>query len=362
MLSWAPGRANLIGEHTDYSGGFVLPFAIGLGTVAAAAPRDDGRLRCWSLDDGAVGEVAIAELAPGRVEGWAAYPQGIAWALREAGLEVAGADILVGTSLPLSSGLSSSAALLCAVGLALSELASAELDARELALLAQRAEAEVAGVPTGVMDQLAVMLGRDGHAILIDTQTLAADAVPLAPREAGLALLVLDTRVPRRLAEGAYGERRAQCEQAARILGVDALRDASPEDVEARAADLGDVLHRRARHVTTENARVLEAVAALRGGDFAVLGALLDASHASLRDDYEVSAPALDLAVGSAIAAGALGARMTGAGFGGCALALVPAERVDAVATAVAGAFESAGLDEPETFEVTPAAGARRLG
>jgi galactokinase len=360
-LWWAPGRVNLIGEHTDYNDGFVFPFAIDLGTVAAAAPRDDGRLRCFSLEEDETGDVAVAELAPGRVEGWTAYVQGMAWALREAGVELRGADVLVATTLPLGSGLSSSAALECAVGIALAELHGAELERRELALLAQRAESAVAGVPTGAMDQLASMLGEEGRALFVDTRDLDVEPVPLAVADEGLALLVLDTNVPRRLAEGAYGERRAQCEEAARLLGVRSLRDASPDAVEARATDLGDVLHRRARHVTTENARVLEAVEALRAADFPRLGRLLDASHASLRDDYEVSAPALDLAVDAATGAGALGARMTGAGFGGCALALVPAGAVAAVDAAVAEAFAAAALDPPATFEVAPAAGARRL-
>ena len=360
-LWWAPGRVNLIGEHTDYNDGFVFPFAIDLGTVAAAAPRDDGRLRCFSLDEDEVGDVAVCDLAPGRVEGWTAYVQGMAWALREGGLELRGADVLVATTLPLGSGLSSSAALECAVGVALVDLHGAALERRELALLAQRAESAVAGVPTGAMDQLASMLGEEGAALFVDTRDLDVEPVPLAVAEKGLALLVLDTNVPRRLAEGAYGERRAQCEEAARILGVPSLRDASPKAVEPRRADLGDVLHRRARHVTSENARVLEAVEALRAGDFAALGLLLDASHASLRDDYEVSAPALDLAVEAATGAGALGARMTGAGFGGCALALVPADAVAAVDAAVTDAFTAAGLDAPATFEVAPAGGARRL-
>jgi galactokinase len=360
-LWWAPGRVNLIGEHTDYNDGYVFPFAIDRGTVAAAARRDDGRLRLWSLDADAVGDVGVRELAPGRVEGWTAYPQGIAWALREAEVAVPGADVLVATSLPQGSGLSSSAALLCAVGLALVELADATLTARELALLAQRAETEVAGVPTGAMDQLASMLGRDGHAIFLDTRTLETEPVRLAVRDAGLVLLVVDTCVPRRLADGAYAERRAQCEEAARILGVDALRDATPEGVVSAEAELGDVLTRRARHVVTEDVRVLEAVDALREREWTRLGALLAASHASLRDDYEVSARALDVAVDACTDAGALGARMTGAGFGGCALALVPAPATDAVAAAVTEAFARGRLGTPEVFEVAPAAGARRL-
>jgi galactokinase len=360
-LWWAPGRVNLIGEHTDYNDGFVLPFAIERGTIAAAARRDDGRLRCWSLEEEEVGDVSVAHLAPGRVEGWTAYPQGMAWALQDAGVELGGADLLVGTTLPQGSGLSSSAALECAVGLALAELFTAELEPRRLALLAQRAETEVAGVPSGAMDQLAAMLGLEGHAVFIDTLTVAVEPVPLAVGDAGLALLVVDTHVPRRLAEGAYGERRAECEEAARILGIRSLRDASPEDVEACADDLGDVLHRRARHVTTENARVLEAVEALRESDFPRVGRLMRASHASLRDDYDVSAVALDVAVAAADDAGALGARMTGAGFGGCALALVPAATVETGATAVAAAFAAAELHQPSTFGVVPAGGARRL-
>jgi len=360
-LWWAPGRVNLIGEHTDYNDGFVFPFAIDLGTVAAAARRNDGRLRCWSLDEDEAGDVSIAELAPGRVEGWTAYPQGMAWALREEGVELIGADVVVATTLPQGSGLSSSAALECAAGLALAELAGAALPPRVLALVAQRAESEVVGVPSGAMDQLAAMLGREGHAIFIDTRSLDIEAVPLAVSAAGLTLLVLDTNIPRRLAEGAYGERRRQCEHAAHLLGVPSLRDATPEVVDARAGDLGDVLHRRARHVTTENGRVLEAVAALRAHDFGRLGELLGASHRSLRDDYEVSAPVLDVAVDAAIDAGAVAARMTGAGFGGCALALVPVDRAHAVEAAVADAFAAAGLGEPRTFEVSPAAAARRL-
>ena len=360
-LWWAPGRANLIGEHTDYNDGFVFPFALDLGTVAAAARRDDGRLRLWSVDQAETADVAVAELEPGRVEGWTAYPQGIAWALREAGVDVGGADVVVGTTLPLGSGLSSSAALECAVGLALAELAGATVEPADLALLAQRAESELAGVPTGAMDQLAAMLGRDGHALFIDTRSLDVEHVPLAVADAALALLVLDTRAPRRLAEGAYAERRAQCEEAAQVLGVPSLREAAPEDVELLAAELGDVLVRRARHVTRENARVLEAHDALRAHDFARIGELLVASHASLRDDYEVSALPLDVAVDAALAAGALGARMTGAGFGGCALALAPADRVAAVESAVADGFAAAGLGEPRVFEVSPAGAARRL-
>ena len=358
---WAPGRVNLIGEHTDYNDGFVLPFAIDRGTVAAARRRDDGVLRCWSAQEGGSDDVTIDALASDGLDGWSAYPKGVAWVLRERGVRLGGADLVFDSTLPEGSGLSSSAALECAAALALGELHDAGLEPAEVARVAQRAETEVVGVPSGIMDQVASMLGHERHALFLDTRTLETQPIPLDVAAAGLELVVVDTRVPRRLAEGAYGERRASCEEAARVLGVPALRDATPELVEESRERLGDVGHRRARHVVTENARVLAAVEALRAGDFDRLGPLLDASHASLRDDYEVSAPGLDLAVDASRAAGAIGARMTGAGFGGSALALVPTGLVEEVERQVVAAFADAGLDEPEVFRVAPAAGARRL-
>jgi galactokinase len=357
----APGRVNLIGEHTDYNDGFVLPAAIDRQVLAAAGRRGDGRLRLWSLQAGPPADLALAEVGPGRVEGWAAYPAGVAWALGQAGVELGGADVVVDGDVPAGSGLSSSAALECATATALADLGGAGLDRVALAGLARRAENEVVGVPSGVMDQMVSMLGRAGHALFLDTRSLATEQVPLPLEAAGLCLVVLDTRAGHRLVDGAYADRRAACEAAAAVLGVPALRDATPEQVEAAAEALGDPGLRRARHVVTENARVLEAVAWLRSGDLDRLGPLLAASHASLRDDYEVSSPELDTAVEAAVDAGAVGARMTGAGFGGSAIALVRADLAGRVGDRAAEAFAAAGFGPPEVTAVVPSDGARRL-
>ncbi len=377
---FAPGRVNLIGEHTDYADGFVLPVAIDRGVLVAAGPRDDGRLRCWSLQEPAPADLRVEAIGPGKVEGWAAYPAGVAWALtrpatagEEAGAEPAaprepleplgGADLVVDGDVPAGAGLSSSAALECATALALAELwgALGRLGPVELAATARRAEVEVVGMPCGVMDQMISMLGRAGHALFLDTRTLATEQLPLGLEAAGLRLLVIDTRATHRLVEGAYAERRASVEAAARVLGVPALRDATPELVEASAAALGDPGLRRARHVVTENARVLATVELLRAGGLDRLGPLLAASHASMRDDFEISCPELDTAVSAAVAGGALGARMTGGGFGGSALALVPDALVDRVTTAVLAAFEVAGFRRPEVIPVLVSGGAQRV-
>jgi galactokinase len=357
----APGRVNLIGEHTDYNDGFVLPAAIDRLVRVAAGRRRDGRLRLWSLQAEPPVDLAVAEVGPGRVDGWAAYPAGVAWALERAGVEVTGADLVVDGDVPAGSGLSSSAALECATAVALADLHGAELDGPTLAALARRAENEVVGVPSGVMDQMVSMLGRAGHALFLDTRSLETEQVPLPLEETGLRLVVLDTRAGHRLVDGAYADRRAACEAAAATLGVPALRDATLEQVEQYGAALGDPGLRRARHVVTENARVLAAVELLRAGDLERLGPLLAASHASLRDDYEVSSDELDTAVEAAVEAGAVGARMTGAGFGGSAIALVPAGLVGPVADRVADAFAAAGFAAPEVTAVVPSDGARRL-
>jgi galactokinase len=357
----APGRVNLIGEHTDYNDGFVLPAAIDRQVLAAAGRRGDGRLRLWSLQAGPPADLALAEVGPGRVEGWAAYPAGVAWALGQAGVELRGADVVVDGDVPAGSGLSSSAALECATATALADLYGAGLDRVALAGLAHRAENEVVGVPSGVMDQMVSMLGRAGHALFLDTRSLATEQVPLPLEAAGLCLVVIDTRAGHRLVDGAYADRRAACEAAAAVLGVPALRDATPEQVEAAAAALGDPGLRRARHVVTENGRVLEAVALLRAGELDRLGPLLAASHASLRDDYEVSSPELDTAVAAAVDAGAVGARMTGAGFGGSAIALARADLAGRVAERAAEAFAAAGFGPPEITAVVASDGAHRL-
>jgi galactokinase len=357
----APGRVNLIGEHTDYNDGFVLPAAIDRLVRVAAGRSGGGRLRLWSLQAGPPADLALADVGPGRVDGWAAYPAGVAWALATAGVEVGGADLVVDGDVPAGSGLSSSAALECATATALADLHGAGLDRPALAALARRAENEVVGVPSGVMDQMVSMLGRAGHALFLDTRSLESEQVPLALEAAGLRLVVVDTRAGHRLVDGAYADRRAACQAAAATLGVAALRDATIDRVEAAAEALGDPGLRRARHVVTENARVLAAVELLRAGDLDRLGPLLAASHASLRDDYEVSSPELDTAVDAAVEAGAVGARMTGAGFGGSAIALVPAGLVGRVADRVGRAFAAAGFGPPEVATVTPSDGARRL-
>jgi galactokinase len=357
----APGRVNLIGEHTDYNDGFVLPAAIDRLVLAAAGRRPGNRLRLWSLQAEPPADLALAEIGPGRVGGWAAYPAGVAWALGQAGVEVGGTDVVVDGDVPAGSGLSSSAALECATATALADLHGAGLDRPTLAGLARRAENEVVGVPSGAMDQMVSMLGRAGHALFLDTRSLDSEQVPLPLEAAGLRLVVLDTRAGHRLVDGAYADRRAACEAAAAVLGVAALRDATLEQVEAAAEALGDPGRRRARHVVTENARVLEAVQLLRAGDLDRLGPLLAASHASLRDDYEVSSPELDTAVEAATDAGAVGARMTGAGFGGSAIALVAADLLDRVADRVRAAFAAAGFGPPEITPVVPSDGARRL-
>src|SRR4051812_21884965 len=333
----APGRVNLIGEHTDYNGGFVLPIAIDRVTTVAVAARGGGTLRCHSLqmDDNS---------------GWTKYVEGVVRALDDEGVDVGGADVLVDSDVPPGAGLSSSAALEVAAAAALGAMAGAVLDPRRLAHVAYRAETEFAGVPVGIMDQTVVALAEEDHALFLDTRSLETEQVPFDPSSGDLHVVVVDSGVRRRLDDGRYAERRRQCEAAATALGVDLLRDATLEQVEAAAMD--DTLKRRARHVVTEDERVLRAVDLLRAGDIPGLGPLLLASHASLRDDFEVSIPELDRIVEEAMARGALGARMTGGGFGGCAIVLVPGAARDGVF----GAFEDAA------FEVRAVGGVRRTG
>ena len=357
----APGRVNLIGEHTDYNDGFVLPFAIEARTTVAATPRPDGvlRMRSAQLPAGDV-SVALDDVAPGRPDGWAAYVAGIVWAARASGHGVGGMDLLVDGRVPLGGGLSSSHALECAVALAVNDLFGLGLDTHALARLTQRAENEFVGAPTGLMDQLASLRCTRGHALFLDTRSLDEEQVPLDPGADALALLVVDTRVHHSHGDGSYGNRRAACERAAKELGVRSLRDVETEGLEERLAGLDDELRRRARHVVTENARVVAAVEALRGRDWPRLGVLMGESHTSLRDDYEVSCPELDATVDVSARAGAVGARMTGGGFGGSAVVLVPSDRLAAVRTQVAQMFARNGWAEPRTFQVSASDGAHR--
>jgi galactokinase len=357
----APGRVNLIGEHTDYNDGFVLPFAIAQGVRAAASRRDDGVLGLRSrqaADEPAT--VALGTLSPGKPAGWAAYPAGVAWALAEYGCAVGGASIAIDADLERGAALSSSAALECATALALTGLYGLNVRRPDLAALARRAENEFVGVPCGIMDQSASLLCEQGHALLLDCRSGESSAVPLDLAAAGLVLLVVDTRVRHALSDGRYAERRRSCEKAAAALGVLSLRDVTddPGAVE-RLAD--PVLRRRARHVVSENARVLETVGLLRAGDAARCGPLLTASHASLRDDFEVSWPEADATVDAAVAGGALGARMTGGGFGGAVIALAGAAAGEGVLASIDDVFAGQGWPAPRYLEALPSAGARRL-
>ncbi|MBO1413435.1 galactokinase [Streptomyces sp. FH025] len=359
----APGRVNLIGEHTDYNDGFVLPIALPHTTRVAARRREDGRLRLYSAQgDGTITDLALDALAPGVVASWAAYPAGVCWALAEAGFAIGGADLFIDSDVPTGAGLSSSAALECATAVALNDLYELGLTAPELALIAQRAENAFVGVPCGVMDQMASACCTDGTALFLDTRTLEQRHVPLDLAAAGLRLLVIDTRVKHDLGDGAYAALRAGCERAAELLGLPALRDLPAAGLEAALDRLPDELRPLVRHVVTENGRVAAAIEHLDGGRIAELGPILTAGHASLRDDFRVSCPETDLTVEAAVAAGALGARMTGGGFGGSVIVLVEAERVAEVSAAVEGAFRSAGFAAPVTFTAVPSAGARRVG
>ncbi|MFE5913112.1 galactokinase [Streptomyces wedmorensis] len=359
----APGRVNLIGEYTDFNDGFVLPLALPHTTVAAVSRRDDGVLRLHSADiDGGIVQLEVDALEPLSGGGWAAYPAGVVWALREAGHPVAGADVHLTSTVPTGAGLSSSAALEVVTALALNDLFGLGLSRPELARIAQRAENAFVGVPCGVMDQMASACAEEGHALHLDTRDLSYRQVPFDLAREGLQLLVVDTRVKHALGDGAYAERRAGCEAGARALGVKALRDVSAAHLSESLALLGDeTILRYVRHVVTDNARVERVIALLDAGDTRAVGPVLTEGHASLRDDLRVSCAELDLVVEAANAAGALGARMTGGGFGGSAVVLVDADRAEAVSAAVVEAFAAAGHAVPGIFPAVPSAGARRL-
>jgi galactokinase len=363
----APGRVNVIGEHTDYNEGFVLPMAIDRYTVVAAAPRTDGTLRVVSAaGDQRVIEVALDALAPGSPDGWAAYPAGVAWALRGARIlpdGFGGADLAFVSSVPVGAGLSSSAALECSTGLALAGLAGTaeSLSQAELARLAQYAENAYAGVPCGPLDQLSSAFGQDGAVLFIDTRSFAITPHPFDLAAARLTLLVIDTKVSHDLGDSGYPARRASCEKAAAALGVPALRDLGPTDLARAEAELDPVSFRRVRHVVTENERVERFVSLLTEGELSgdrltTAGELLTASHASLRDDFEVSCTELDVVVDAALRGGAHGARMTGGGFGGSAIALVSLDEAEQVRRTVLDAYPRA-----EIFQAVPAQGAHRV-
>jgi galactokinase len=337
----APGRVNLIGEHTDYNEGFVLPMAIDRAVWIALRPRGDRRVKLHSLEFSDPLEFVLDEIRPG--EGWGEYARGVAWALQEAGFTLQGWEGVVAGNVPVGAGLSSSAALELALCRAFGCVSPWQWEGTAMAKLAQRAEGEWVGVRSGIMDQLIAAEGRAGCALLIDCRSLATTPVPL-PED--VRVLVLDTGTRRELVSSAYNERVAQCRAAANFFGVAALRDLSRVRLEAGAGALDDVILRRARHVVSESIRTLQAVQALQRGDLATFGQLMDESHASLRDDYEVSSPELDSMVEIARAQqGCWGARMTGAGFGGCAVAIVEADAArDAAAKITRDYAELTGL------------------
>jgi galactokinase len=343
----APGRVNLIGEHTDYNDGFVLPLAINRAVWIALKPRDDRRVVVHSVDFGESAEFSLDGLANEKA-GWIEYLKGTAWSLQEAGYRLAGWEGVLRGDVPVGAGLSSSAALEMATARAMASVAGFDWDAAAIAKLGQKAENRWVGVNCGIMDQLISAAGRAAHALLIDCRSLATQPVPFPP---GIAVVVLDTGTRRGLVGSAYNERRQQCEAAAKFFGVTALRDVDLGQFNARGDGLDPVTRRRARHVIGENQRTIEAVEAMRRGDTTTLGMLMNQSHESLRDDYEVSSDALNVMVSSALAHPAcIGARMTGAGFGGCAVAVIDAQAADDFSTRVAADYQAKTGNAPAVY------------
>ncbi|MDQ2660718.1 MAG: galactokinase [Actinomycetota bacterium] len=359
----APGRVNLIGEHTDYNDGFVFPFAIDRRTAVALGDRDDRVIRVASNFAPEPVEIHLDDLSPDAVTGWAAYPLGVAWALSSSGAELSrarGVDLYITSSVPIGAGLSSSAAIECAVALALDEHWGLGLDRPTLAKVGQLAENRVVGAPTGIMDQSASLLGEADAGVFLDCRSLDAEVIPLGFDADGLSLVVIDTHVSHAHATGGYAARRASCEEGARSLGVASLRDLQVGDLDRVRTVLDAETFRRVRHVVSENQRVLDTVRTLREAGPGAIGPYLDASHVSMRDDFEISVPELDLAVATAQANGAIGARMTGGGFGGSAIALAIDALVPIITREVLAAFTEHGYREPTVFTVRPSQGARR--
>jgi galactokinase len=359
----APGRANLLGGHTDYNDGYVLPVALDRAAWIAAAPIAGSEVRLHALDLDKSAAFSLGHISPADGE-WADYPRGVAWALQDAGLELAGMEAVLTSSVPVGSGLSSSAAIEVAFAYTWQVLSGFELDRSKLALLCQKAENAYVGVNCGILDQMASALGAEGCARLLDCRTLESELVPL-PKD--VAIVVADTKVRRALASSEYNVRRAQCEEAVAILseylpGIRALRDVSSDDLERHKAHLSEIVYRRARHIVADNERVLQAAKALRAGDVATVGALMRACHISLRDDYEVSSPELDvLAEAAWKVEGCYGARLTGAGFGGCTVALVAPDAVPDFEAQLVTAYEAAFNRAPDIYACRSANGVERM-
>ena len=357
----APGRVNLIGEHTDYNDGFVLPFAIDRYTVLAVRERDDRAVRVASAISDDTVEAHLDALSPDAMQGWSAYPLGVLWAAGRSGADLAavrGLDLYFASDVPLGAGLSSSAAIECSTAVAIDALWGLGLDRQSLARIGQLAENEGVGAPTGIMDQSASLLGRLDSAVLLDCRSLESRIVPLGLGDEDLVIVVIDTNVEHEHATNGYADRRASCERGAAALDVPSLRDLSLDDLPRAERILDDETFRRVRHIVTENDRVLALVRRLSEQGPGSVGDLLYASHVSMRDDFEISVPELDLAVETSREAGAVGARMTGGGFGGSAIALVSRAAAAGLGEAVLAAFADAGFREPSIFQVVPSAGA----
>jgi len=355
---FAPGRINVIGEHTDYNDGFVLPFALDRGVAAAASLAEDGRVDLVSEQVGYESFEVEGLNGPGL-----RHARSAIWAATTAGMEIPGLKVYASTTVPMGAGLSSSSAFICALLMAVNDLTGRGEEAQALALTAQRAETDGVGVPIGVMDPMVSMMSQPGHALFLDCESLQFEHVPFGATTPGAdtEILIVDTRTERNLLAGEYGKRRQDCRRATSALGLDSLRAASSGLLEERSEVLDEVSLRRARHVVTENARVLETVRRLREDDMAGVGRLLDDSHSSLADDFEVSSPALDLAVEVCRETGAYGARLTGAGFAGCVIGLFPSGSLPAVDAMMTKAFSARGLSQPRVFPGISGPGAGRV-
>ena len=355
VLAEAPGRVNLIGEHIDYSEGFVLPFAIADRTYAAIARNNDGLVRIASQQrKNRIFTIDISDVKPGSAGDWEKYVLGVIWTLNIS----TGVDILVDGHVPSGAGLSSSAALECSVAVGLNALFSLGNSLEDLARATQKAENDYVGMPCGIMDQSVSLMGREGSALLLDCRDLTTESVPFDVASQGLELLIIDTQAHHALVDGGYAERRASCESVAVKFDIPSMRHLSIDTLNARKSEITEVEYSRARHAVTEIARVKDAVTALRANDFTTLGRLINESHISLRDDYTVSCPELDAAVDASLAAGALGSRMVGGGFGGSAIALIKADQIDAVKEAIKTSYAAKGFKAPRFFTSLPSAGA----
>jgi galactokinase len=355
VLAEAPGRVNLIGEHIDYSEGFVLPFAIADRTYAAIARNNDGLVRIASQQrKNRIFTIDIKDVKPGSAGEWEKYVLGVIWTL---GIS-SGVDILVDGHVPSGAGLSSSAALECSVAVGLNTLFNLGKSLEDLARATQKAENEYVGMPCGIMDQSVSLMGRKGSALLLDCRDLSTESVPFDVASADLELLIIDTQAHHALVDGGYAERRASCESVAVKFAIPSMRHLTMEILDSRKSEITETEYIRARHAVTEIQRVKDAVVALKASDFTTLGRLINESHFSLRDDYTVSCPELDVAVDASLAAGALGSRMVGGGFGGSAIALIKADQIESVKEAIKSAYVAKGFKAPRFFTSLPSAGA----